>query len=454
VPPVTTRRYAVVGGGITGLAAAWELARRAPGDEIVVHEPGVLGGKLRTTAFAGRLVDEGADAFLARVPEGRQLCDELGLGGELVSPATPVAYVAAGDRLHRLPSGLVLGVPTDAGALRGSPLLGGEAADRVAAEPALPGEPLAEHDDPSVGALIRRRFGDDVLEHLVDPLLGGINAGDSDRLSVRAAAPQLAAAAARSASIVEGLRAAPPVDDPTAPVFWALPGGMAALVDALVEALAEAGVRFTSEAVADARDLGADGVVVATPSAATAAIVRRAGAAHAGALLDGLGHSSPVLTTLSFRRADVAHPLDASGFLVPRSEGRLLTACSFATTKWAHLGAADPATVVLRASAGRYGDERAADLDDDALLQTLLAELDHLLGLAGDPVGVRISRWTDGFPQYEPGHLDRVDALEADVAEHLPGVTLAGAAYRGIGIPACIRQGRQASGRLLVEPSR
>ncbi len=206
--------------------------------------------------------------------------------------------------------------------------------------------------------------------------------------------------------------------------------------------------------MADARDLGADGVVVATPAAATAAIVRRAGAAHAAALLDGLGHSSPVLTTLSFRRADVGHPLDASGFLVPRSERRLLTACSFATTKWAHLGAADPATVVLRASAGRYGDERAAELDDDALLETLLAELDDLLGLAGDPVGVRISRWTDGFPQYEPGHLDRVDAVEADVAEHLPGVALAGAAYRGIGIPACIRQGRQASGRLLVEPSR
>jgi oxygen-dependent protoporphyrinogen oxidase len=450
---MTTRRYAVVGGGITGLAAAWELTRLAPGDEVVVYEPGALGGKLRTTAFAGRLVDEGADAFLARVPWGRELCDELDLGAELVSPATPVAYVASGAELHRLPAGLVLGVPTDAGALRDSPLVGADAVARVEAEPTLPGAPLGAADDPSVGDLIRRRFGDDVLEHLVDPLLGGINAGDSDRLSVRAAAPQLAAAAERSASLVEGLLAASPPDDPAAPVFWALPGGMTDLVDALVAALAAAGVTFTAEAVAAVGDVAGDGVVLATPAAATATILEKAGAADAASVLRTLGHASPVLTTFAFRRGDIAHALDGSGFLVPRAEGRFLTACSFATTKWAHLGAADPGTVVLRASAGRYGDDRAIDLDDDAVAVRMLADLDDLLGLAGDPTAVRISRWPGGFPQYEPGHLDRVAAVEADVAARLPGVALAGAAYRGIGIPACIRQGRQAAAGLVVGPS-
>ena len=138
-------------------------------------------------------------------------------------------------------------------------------------------------------------------------------------------------------------------------------------------------------------------------------------------------------------------PSTRSGFLVPRTEGRFVTACSFATTKWAHLGAADPATVVLRASAGRYGDDRAIDLDDDAVVRAVLADLDDWLGLGADPIEVRVSRWRDGFPQYEPGHLARVAAVEADVAAQLPGVALAGAAYRGIGIPACIRQGRQAS---------
>ena len=443
-----TERFAVVGGGIAGLAAAWELAARRPGAEITVFEPGALGGKLRTSPFAGRMVDEGADAFLARVPEGRDLCAELGLDAGLVSPATGGVYVAAGPQLHRLPEGLVLGVPVDGAQLEGSPLVGPDAAARVAAEPDRPGQPLGPDDDPSVGELIRARMGDDVLEHLVDPLIGGINAGDTDRLSLRAAAPQLAAAAERSGSLVEGLRSAPPTGPPGAPVFWALPGGMTALVDALVAALHDAGVAFVGEAVDDVRSLGTDGVVVATPAPAAASLVGAAGAADAAGILAGIEHSSPVLLTLALPAASVRHALDASGLLVPRTEGRLLTACSFASTKWAHLGDADPSTVVLRASAGRTGDDRAIGLDDDALLAGLLADLDDLLGLDGDPVEVRISRWRHGFPQYAPGHLGRIAAVEADLAANLPRVRVAGASLHGIGIPACIRSGRAAAASL------
>lgn len=439
-----TERFAVVGGGITGLAAAWELRRRRPDAEVVVHEPGRLGGKLRTSEVAGRRIDEGADAFLARVPEGRQLCEELGLADRLVSPSTGHAFVARDRALHRLPTGLVLGVPTDAAALDGSALVGPGARDHVLAEPDRPGEPLAPGADLAIGAFIRERLGDDVLERLVDPLLGGINAGDSDRLSLRAAAPQLAAAAERSGSLLAGLRAAPPTADPTAPVFWALPGGMAVLVDTLVAALTERGVAFADAVVEDVADLGAGGVVLATPAPVTAGLVGRRGAVDAAAILRGIRHASPVLVTLAYRRADVRHPLDASGFLVPKPEHRMVTACSFASTKWAHL-AGDDGTVVLRASAGRFGDDRAIGMDDDALLAGIQRDLDDLLGLGGDPVEVRTSRWRDGFPQYEPGHLDRVAAVETDVAAHLPGVALAGAAYRGIGIPACIRQGRAAA---------
>jgi oxygen-dependent protoporphyrinogen oxidase len=435
--------YAVVGGGITGLAAAWELRQRAPDADITVFEPGVLGGKLRTSEFAGRRLDEGADAFLARVPEGRQLCEELGLADGLVTPATGRAYVAAGRQLHALPTGLVLGVPTDPAALAGSPLVGPDAADRVAAEPGLGGAPLGEHDDPSIGSLIRARFGDDVLERLVDPLLGGINAGDTDQLSLRAAAPQLAAAAERSGSLVEGLRAAPPAADPTAPVFWALPGGMATLVDALLEALAAAGVTFRREVVDDLGDLDDEGVVLATPAAPTARLAARAGASRAAAILGAIRHASPVMVSLAFRADDVRHPLDGSGLLVPKPEHRMLTACSFASTKWAHL--ARPDSVVLRASSGRHGDDRAIAMDDDVLVASLLGDLHELIGLGGDPIQVRVNRWRDGFPQYEPGHLDRVAVVEADLAEARPGVALAGAAHRGLGIPACIRQGRAAA---------
>ncbi len=417
-------RWVVAGGGIAGLAAAWELVRRRPGDEVVVHEPGRLGGKLLTTPFAGRLVDEGADAFLARVPEGRELCEELGLADELTSPATGRAYLAAGDSLQPLPGGLVLGVPTDAAAEATEQRLAGRS-------------PLRPDEDPSIGELVRGRLGDDVLERLVDPLLGGINAGDADRLSVRAAAPRLAAAA-ETGSLVAGLRADGPVAD--GPVFWALPGGMAALVEGLVGALRSSGVDLVATA-ADALP-AADGVVVATPARSTAALV----GGDAGRVLRSVGHASPVLVTLAFARGAVRHPLDASGFLVPRVEGRWLTACSFATTKWAHLGATDPSTVVLRASTGRFGDDRAIDADDDRVVEALLADLDDLLGRDDGPVEVRVSRWRDGFPQYEPGHLARVAAVEADVRDRFGGrVAVAGATLHGIGVPACIRSGRAAA---------
>ena len=441
--------YAVVGAGIAGLAAAWELsgARAGAGADVTVFDPAPVGGKLRTSTFAGRRVDEGADAFLARVPWGRELCDELGVATALVSPATGAAYIAAGAQLHSLPAGLVLGVPTDAGALEGSALVSAAARQRVAQEPTQPGSPLADGDDPSVGALIRARFGDEVLERLVDPLVGGINAGDSDRLSVRAAVPQIADAASRSTSLVEGLRAAPPAAP--GPVFWAHPQGMAAIVDRLEAALVERGVRFERAAVGALADLDATGVVLATPARAAAPLVERGGAAEAARVLRSIGHSSPVLVTIALRRDDVRHPLDASGFLVPRVERRLLTACTFSTTKWAQL-ATDPATVVLRASAGRYGDDVAIGLDDDVLVERLLADLDELLGISGAPIDVRVSRWPDGFPQYEPGHLDRVAAIEADIAAHLPHVALAGATYRGVGIPACIRSGREAAQKVLA----
>lgn len=474
-------RFAVVGGGIAGLAAAWELRRLDPDAAVTVYEPGQLGGKLRTSPFAGRLLDEGADAFLARVPESRELCEQLGLAASLVSPATGVAFVARDRRLHRLPAGLVLGVPTDASALAGCPLVSPDAVARVLAEPGLGGAPLAPGDpDVSIGALIRHRFGDDVLEHLVDPLLGGINAGDSDRLSLRAAAPQLAAAASASGSLVEGLRAlaadrsavsaldrggpvgvGPEAGDAspasglaaggpaTPPVFWALPGGMAALVDALVAALRDAGVRFVADAVDDLGALDVDGVVLATPAPATARLAQRIGAATAADALAGIRHASPVLLALAFHRRDVRHRLDGSGFLVPKPEGRIVTACSFATTKWAHLGAVDDDLVVLRVSAGRDGDDRAIGLDDDVLLGAVLHDLDELLGLGGDPAEVRVSRWRNGFPQYEPGHLDRVAAIEADLATvgagGRPRIAVAGATYRGVGIPACIRSARAAA---------
>jgi oxygen-dependent protoporphyrinogen oxidase len=434
------KRVAVVGGGITGLAAAYELRRRLPDLAIVVHEASDrLGGKVATSLFDGRPVDEGADAFLARVPWGLDLCRELGIEKALVSPAASAAYVWWDGALRRLPDGLVLGVPTDLAALRAS----GIVTEPVVVRPAP--KPLAPDDDVSVGALVRPQLGDAVFERLVDPLLGGINAGDGDRLSVRAAAPQLAAAAERDADLVSGLRAAPPAA--AGPVFYAPSGGMGTLVDALVDWLGSHRVELRLGSFVRVEDADADGVIVAVPAPAATDALRRVAPTTANQLAT-IAYASVALVTIAFERSAARRALDGSGYLVPRGTGLLMSACSWASTKWAHLD--DGKHLIVRVSTGRIGDERFAELDDDTLITRLLEELAETSDIEGAPVEARVNRWMRSFPQYEPGHIDLVERIERHLAEEAPNILVTGAAFRGLGVPACIRQGREAAA-LLIE---
>jgi len=424
---------------MAGLAAAYELRRRLPEASIVVHEAADRwGGKVATSPFDGRPVDRGADAFLARVPWALDLCRELGIEATLVSPATSAAYVWWDGELRKLPAGLVLGVPTDLAALRSS----GIVSEPVDVRPAA--RPLSPDDDISVGALVRPQLGDAVFERLVDPLLGGINAGDGDRLSVRAAAPQLAAAAERDRDLVLGLRAAPPPQ--AGPVFYAPIGGMGVLVDALVDWLQAHDVSLRSESIVSAGDADADAVVVALPAHDASEWLGAVAPATAQQLAT-IAYASVALATMAFDRSCVHRPLDGSGYLVPRTTGLLTSACSWASSKWAHLD--DSEHVIVRMSTGRIGDERFADLDDDTLVARLLAELAETSAIDGTPREVRVSRWMRSFPQYEPGHLDLVERIERKLAEEAPNIVLTGAAFRGLGVPACIRQGREAAVELL-----
>ena len=443
----------VVGGGITGLAAAWELSA-TPGRRVVVLEASDrLGGKLRTSPFAGLpAVDEGPDAFLARVPEAVALCRELGLGDDLVSPSTGKAWLWWGHRLHGLPAGLVLGVPSDLAGLARSRLLSWPAKARAAIEPVLPGLAARVSDD-NLGALVRARFGDQVLERLVDPLVGGINAGDADHLSAKAAAPQILGVAGSSRSLLFGLRrqAAKAPANP-GPVFLAPTGGMGSIVERLVAGLQARGVELrTGVAVAAVEpagsqwtvaDVTADAVIVATP-AFVAAPQLAAISADAARLLGAIPHASVAMVTLAYRDADVGRPLDGSGHLVPKPAQRALTACSWASTKWAHWKL--PGQAVLRASLGRFGNEAAAHGTDDELVASAVADLTEPLALRADPTAVRVTRWDRAFPQHTPGHLERVAEVEAALRRDAPGVWAVGAAHRGVGIPACIRQGRAAA---------
>ena len=438
-------KVAVVGAGITGLAAGYEAAKAEA--EVVVYEAAErAGGRILTSELAGQLVDEGPDAFLARVPWAVEMCRELGLEGELVSPAQRAAFVYSQGALRALPQPNVLGVPLDFDALAASGIVSPDGVERARQEPDLTGSPLAEDD--SVGGLVRRRLGDELADRLVDPLIGGINASSIDDLSVRAAVPQLAEAASRGSSLVQELRrlAASSRADPDAPVFFTLPDGLGRLVDELADRLGDR-LRLSSPAV-DLGDLDADRVIVTLPASAASALVAPVSAA-ASKMLGSIDYASVVLVSLAFDAADVDHPMEGSGYLVPAVEGRTITACSWASSKWCHVGT--PETVVLRVSAGRYGDDRALAMDDDALLGAVRADLSATMGLDAEPQAVRISRWERSLPQYRPGHLELVADIERALAQDAPWLQVTGAWARGLGVPACIHQGRQAAQASLAD---
>lgn len=442
-------RVIVIGGGIAGLTTAYDLARNGVDVELREADDHV-GGKIRTTPFGGLpAVDCGADAFLARVPWAVQLATELGLRDELISPASGNAYIYTHGALRNIPMPNLLGVPLDLDALRASGIVSDAAVARAAEDLVRTVDHGMPDGDESLGSLVRRRLGDEILEQLVDPLLGGIYAGDADRLSLEAGAPQIHAAAHADASLIRALdaqRLAAANANPGSPVFFAPPDGMSRLVRELENVLGDRIVRGAPVTCIE-RDgaawvvdgARADAVVLATPAYVSARLLADL-APRVSAELASIDYAGVALVSMAFARDAIRVPLDASGFLVPKPEGRTLTACSWSSTKWAHLDRG--ANAILRASTGHYGNETALALDDDALVAAMLGELNEIMGISREPVEIRISRWPASFPQYAPGHVARVDALERALADEAPGLRVTGAAYRGIGIPALVRAAR------------
>jgi oxygen-dependent protoporphyrinogen oxidase len=455
------RRVVVVGGGVTGLAAAYELGTAEPSVHVTLLEAGDrLGGKVHATPFAGLpSVECGADMFLARTPAAVDLARDLGLADDLVAPTSLPAFVWSRGELHQLPPGLVLGAPARLAPMVRSRLLSWRGKARAAVEPLLPRwHPAGEKGD-TLGLAVRARFGDEVLDRLVGPLIGGINAGDPDRLSLRAVTPQIADALAEHRSLLVGLRAQARAAEAraTASPFLAPRGGVSVLVERLHEAVTEGGGEVhtaTRAAALERRDgqwtvqpasgppIGADAVVLTVPAPDAATLLDHL-SADAAAALRTITAASVAMITLAVPEDVITRPVRASGYLVPRTEQRTITACSWGSSKWPEWRI--PGQVVLRISAGRDGDERALDLGDKELLDAVLSDLDHHVGLRGPPTAARITRWWQAMPQYAPGHVERVDALTATLARDAPGLWLAGASYRGLGLPACIAQGRAAA---------
>lgn len=441
------RRVVVVGGGIAGLAAAHALTTLPDPPRVTVFEADDrLGGKIRTTPFAGHAaIDEGADAFLARVPWATALARAVGLGEQLTSPASGRAAVWW-DELHTIPDGLLLGMPTDLLSLARSRLLPWSSKLRAATEPLRPRTSLA---DDSLGHYVRSRFGNDVHLRLVDPLVGSIYAADTDHFSL-VAVPQIAELATNHRSVLLGARKRPPT--PSGPVFYAPRSGIGSMVEAVAAAFAAAGGEVRTGITVQSLERDgtrwrvdgeqADGVVLASPAAATSQLLQHI-APGVTTTLQAIPTADVAVLTMIVPTASWPERLTGlSGYLVPKPRQRLVTAVSFGSQKWAHW--ADPQHVLLRVSLGRDGLP-VLHLDDDQLLDAAIDEVSRHLGIDLAPTEVRFTRWTGAFPQYRPHHADHIAAAEAQLPS---GLALAGASYHGIGIPACIASGQRAAAQL------
>jgi oxygen-dependent protoporphyrinogen oxidase len=443
-------RVVVVGGGVAGLTAAHDLS--AAGHDVVVLEGAdEVGGKVRRREVAGVSVDVGAEAMLNRRPEGVELARALGL--DVVHPAVASSRIWTRGALRPLPRTL-LGAPLDLDQLAASGVLSADGLARAAAEVV---EPVA--GDPTVGDLVAARFGDEVTDRLVEPLLGGVYAGRAREISARAAAPQLVALAARG-SILEQAGVLP-VDG--SPVFAGVAGGMGRLVEALGSRLeVRTGVQArsvrrvgpgryevpTRSTVGVAGTESAEALVVAVPAPPAARLLADV-APTAARELAAVRYASMAVVTLAFRRGDMVET-DASGFLVPPVDGRRIKASTFSFAKWDWVAAAgaEAGVVHLRTSIGRHREEAALQVTDEELVAASLADLREAIGLSAPPVDTHVQRWGGGLPQYAVGHLERVARVRAEVAS-VPGLAVCGAAYEGVGIAAVVASAHRAAEDLL-----
>ena len=478
-----TRRphVAIVGGGIAGLAAAFFLSDEAVRVTVLEGSPR-LGGKLSVSEIAGVAVDEGAEALLVTRPEGTGLIARAGLDGERVEPGTTSSAIWTLGALRPLPRRQFMGVPSDMAELARSGVLTGEGVARASQDLELP--PTARDSDVPVAGYVGARFGAEVVDRLVDPLLGGVYAGRSADLSFDATLPALAAASRRHRSLAEAARSLLPepaggedgIQASGTPVFTTLAGGLGVLPGVLAKASGaeirtSSMVRELSRGSADQRawrltvgsaaaeeHLEADAVILAVPARPAGRLLAGVpGAAAAVTAFGEISHASTAIVTLAyprsaFRGAGLAAP-GWSGYLVPAVDGRAVKAVTFSTVKWPHLAAAtardtEPLEIV-RCSVGRIGEEAVLQRADDELVALAAAELAEATGVRGAPVASRVTRWGGALPQYTVGHLDRVARIRGAVASQ-PGLAVCGAAYDGVGIPACVATARAAASQVIV----
>lgn len=466
---------AVVGGGIAGLAAAFELTKLASGRNLpltcrVLESAPTWGGKIVTHRAGGLLIEAGPDSFLSQKPWALDLCRELGLGDQLINTNDEhrKAFVYSRGRLRELPEGLVVIVPSKLGPFLRSGLLSWSGLARMGLEWAVPRRRIGA--DESLRGFFQRRFGREATDRLIEPLMAGIYAGDATQMSIQATFPRFPELEQQCGSLIRGLLAKrssgpePANGRPKPSLFVTLRHGLSGLVDALVKRLATAGVGLQTgvgvEALrvrsreagrwvydlmlSDGSRIAADAVILAVPAFASADLVRPL-SPSSSALLEQIPYASTATIALAYRSDDVRPAIQGFGFVVPRVEQRPLLAATWTSLKWADRAPAGQ--VLVRCYLGGIGREASLAGSDEDLVSHSREELAALAGIKAPPTYVEVNRWPRGMPQYTVGHLDRLTQIEAGLSRY-PGLVLTGAAYRGVGIPDCIREGQASAGRI------
>lgn len=473
------RHVAVIGGGIAGLSAASALLQAGREEEetaplrvTLLEGEDRLGGKVRTERIAGEPIDVGAESLLMSAPGTIERCEQLGLREQLVAPLTGETCIWSGNRLRALPTGILGGMPDGVGPALRSGILSPAGIARASLDLVLPRR--ATDSERTIAEIVASRLGRQVLQRMVDPLIGTIYAAGCEELSARATVPHIEAAAQAHRSLLLGLRAAaaqrqgsaapapaPASQRPAAvgPPLMTLPGGLHGLVQALAGTLEEAEVRLGTRAgplmrspegryvlsASDGEPLPIDGAVIAAPANEAAAILAMLCPASSRSLR-AVSYATTVIITLRYPAGAASRPPRFAGMLVPRGSRRLIGAVTILSSKWAHLGAGGE--IWLRCSVGRDSVAAAMQMDDGQLIDLLATELAQVLELTGAPSHAHLTRWQQSLPIHAPGHLQRIAAVQAEL-DALPGIELAGAAYGGIGVPSCMKQGEEAAQRVI-----
>jgi oxygen-dependent protoporphyrinogen oxidase len=449
--PIETVDVAVIGGGVSGLAAAFELRKRKR-SVVVLEREQRAGGIIMTERIGEFLVDAGPDALLVQKPAAVALCNELGLGDRLIPTKLPrTAFVLRDGELHSLPAASVLGFPTRLKPLFASTLFGLNAKFRMASELVIPRAPNT--GDESIAGFVRRRFGPEAVTYIAEPLLAGIHAGDVERLSMRALFPRLVDAEARAGSVIRAFRGEPrPVN--TDGVFRSFPNGIEELIDGLMKAVPKESVRcganvtridkgdgFTIH-VAGRPPIQARAVLLAIPAFAAAELVRPLDGVLSAACAS-IRYLSTATVVFAFPRDAVRHNLRGTGFVVPRAEGISITAGAWISSKWPYR--APDGQALLRAFLGGARDPDVLSKTDAELTNAALGDLTKILGIRGLPIMTRVYRWNRASPQQEVGHGDLMQRVDTRLAAH-QGLFISAAGFRGVGIPDCIADARKTAG--------